>query len=60
MHKLTCCLTNLCRNSQRSTFIIGKDQIIHKTWYNVKASGHASKVLNAIEALKEMSKVTDV
>ena len=44
----------------RSTFIIGKDQIIHKTWYNVKASGNASKVLNAIEVLKEMDKVTEV
>lgn len=43
----------------RSTFIIGKDQTIHKTWYNVKASGHALKVLHAVEALKEMDKVTE-
>lgn len=43
----------------RSTFIIGKDQTIHKTWYNVKASGHAAKVLDVVEALKEMDKVTE-
>ena len=43
----------------RSTFIIGKDQIIHKTWYKVKANGHALKVLHAVEALKEIDKVTE-
>ena len=43
----------------RSTFIVGKDQTIHKTWYNVKVAGHASKVLDAVEALKEIDKVTE-
>lgn len=43
----------------RSTFIIGKDQTIHKAWHTVKANGHASKVLDAVEALKEMDKVTE-
>ena len=43
----------------RSTFIIGKDQTIHKVWNSVKASGHAAKVLDAVEALKEMDKVTE-
>ena len=43
----------------RSTFIVGKDQTIHKTWYNVKAAGHAIKVLDAVEALKEIDKVTE-
>ena len=37
----------------RSTFIVGKDQTIHKTWYNVKAAGHAIKVLDAVETYKE-------
>ena len=43
----------------RSTFIIGKNQTIHKAWYNVKASGHAIKVLDAVGALKEMDKITE-
>ena len=32
----------------RSTFIVGKDQTIHKTCYNVKAAGYAIEVLDAI------------
>ncbi|WPX97478.1 peroxiredoxin [Candidatus Bandiella euplotis] len=43
----------------RSTFIVGKDQTIHKTWYDVKASGHALNVLYAVEALKEMDEIMD-
>jgi len=41
----------------RSTFIIDNDQTIRKVWYNVKADGHASKVLNAVETIKEIDKV---
>lgn len=41
----------------RSTFIIGKDQNIDKIWLNVKASGHALKVLQAVKTLKEIEKV---
>ena len=37
----------------KSTFIVDKDQTIHKTWYNVKRVGYISKVLDAVEALKE-------
>ena len=43
----------------RSTFLIGKDQNIRKIWRNVKASGHAAKVLDAVKAIKEVDKVTD-
>ena len=43
----------------RSTFIVSKDQTIHKTWYNVKAYGHAIKVLDAVKTLKEMDKITE-
>lgn len=43
----------------RSTFIVDKYQTIHKIWYNVKASGQALEVLHAVEALKEIDKVTD-
>jgi len=33
----------------RSTFIVGPDQKIEKTWYNVRAKGHVDKVLTEIE-----------
>ena len=32
----------------RSTFLIGPDGAIEKSWYNVKADGHAEKVLAAL------------
>ncbi|MCL4313530.1 MAG: thioredoxin-dependent thiol peroxidase [Actinobacteria bacterium] len=31
----------------RSTFLVGPDGKVEKLWYNVKADGHASKVLEA-------------
>ncbi|MCL4435063.1 MAG: thioredoxin-dependent thiol peroxidase [Actinobacteria bacterium] len=33
----------------RSTFLIGPDGTVEKAWYNVKADGHASKVLEAVQ-----------
>ena len=42
----------------RSTFVVSKDQIIHKSWYNIKAFGHAIKVLDAVEDLKKKDKIT--
>ena len=32
----------------RSTFVIGPDARIERAWYNVRAAGHASRVLEAI------------
>jgi peroxiredoxin Q/BCP len=32
----------------RSTFLIGADGTIEKAWYNVRADGHAAKVLDAL------------
>lgn len=32
----------------RSTFVIGPDGKIERSWYNVRAEGHASRVLEAI------------
>jgi len=32
----------------RSTFLIGTDGTIEKAWYNVRADGHAAKVLDAL------------
>ena len=43
----------------RSTFLIGKDKNIRKIWRNVKATGHATKVLDAVKAIKEIDKITD-
>jgi peroxiredoxin Q/BCP len=34
----------------RSTFLIGPDGIIRRAWYNVRADGHAAKVLAELEA----------
>ncbi len=33
----------------RSTFIVGKDGKIARAWYNVRADGHAAKVLAELE-----------
>ena len=35
----------------RSTFLIGPDGKVEKAWYNVKADGHASRVMEAIRPL---------
>ncbi len=35
----------------RSTFVIDKDGKIAKAWYNVRADGHAAKVLEYLETL---------
>jgi peroxiredoxin Q/BCP len=32
----------------RSTFLVGPDQRIERVWYNVRADGHAAKVLEAV------------
>jgi peroxiredoxin Q/BCP len=32
----------------RSTFLVGKDGRIERAWYNVRADGHAAKVLAAL------------
>ena len=32
----------------RSTFIVGKDGVVEEAWTNVKAGGHAQKVLDAM------------
>ncbi len=34
----------------RSTFLVGRDGRIERAWYNVRADGHAGKVLEAVEA----------
>lgn len=34
----------------RSTFVIGADGTIEKAWYNVRADGHAAKVLDTVSA----------
>jgi peroxiredoxin Q/BCP len=34
----------------RSTFLVGPDGTIARAWYNVRADGHAAKVLEAIGA----------
>ena len=34
----------------RSTFLVGPDGRIERAWYNVRADGHASKVLAELEA----------
>lgn len=34
----------------RSTFIIGPDGAIERAWYNVRADGHADKVLDVLRA----------
>ncbi|RMF05099.1 peroxiredoxin [Candidatus Woesearchaeota archaeon] len=36
----------------RSTFLIGPDGRIVKAWYNVKANGHAGKVLEEVRNIK--------
>ena len=36
----------------RSTFLVGGDGRIERAWYNVRADGHASKVLEALAELK--------
>ena len=33
----------------RSTFLIGEDGSIERAWYNVRADGHAGKVLEALK-----------
>lgn len=35
----------------RSTFLIGADGVILRSWYNVRADGHAEKVLEEIRSL---------
>lgn len=35
----------------RSTFVIGPDQRIEHAWYQVRADGHAAKVLETVSAL---------
>jgi peroxiredoxin Q/BCP len=35
----------------RSTFLIGPDGVIRRTWRKVKTSGHAAEVLKAVQAL---------
>ncbi|HIH79327.1 MAG: peroxiredoxin [Candidatus Poseidoniia archaeon] len=37
----------------RSTFLIAPDSTIAKVWPNVRAKGHAAKVLDALEILRE-------
>jgi peroxiredoxin Q/BCP len=32
----------------RSTFLVGEDGRIERVWYNVRADGHAAKVLEAL------------
>ena len=32
----------------RSTFLIGADGTIQRPWYNVKADGHAAKVIEEL------------
>ena len=32
----------------RSTFLVGGDRRIERAWYNVRADGHATKVLEAL------------
>jgi peroxiredoxin Q/BCP len=34
----------------RSTFLVGPDQKLQRAWYNVRADGHAAKVLEALES----------
>jgi peroxiredoxin Q/BCP len=36
---------------ERSTFLIGKDGRVVKTWRKVKVPGHAAEVLEAAKAL---------
>jgi peroxiredoxin Q/BCP len=36
---------------ERSTFLIGKDGRIAKSWRKVKVPGHAEEVLSALKAL---------
>lgn len=36
----------------RSTFLIGKDGIIEEAWRNVKATGHAERILEAVSSLQ--------
>ena len=38
---------------ERSTFLIGKDGRVAKTWRKVKVPGHAAEVLKAAKALSE-------
>ncbi|AKB30126.1 Thiol peroxidase, Bcp-type [Methanosarcina siciliae T4/M] len=38
----------------RTTFLINQEGIIVKVWDNVKAAGHAEKVLSELKKLKEM------
>ena len=35
----------------RSTFLIGADGVILRSWYNVRADGHAEKVLEELRSL---------
>lgn len=35
----------------RSTFLVGADGTVARAWYNVRADGHAAKVLEALEGL---------
>jgi peroxiredoxin Q/BCP len=34
----------------RSTFLVGPDGRVERAWYNVRADGHASKVLADLES----------
>lgn len=36
----------------RSTFLVGPDGTVHRAWYNVRADGHAAKVLEEAGALQ--------
>jgi thioredoxin-dependent peroxiredoxin len=35
----------------RSTFLVDAEGVLQRVWYNVRADGHAAKVLEALEAL---------
>jgi len=35
----------------RSTFLVDADGVVQRSWYNVRADGHAAKVLETLEAL---------
>ncbi|MCQ2085152.1 MAG: peroxiredoxin [archaeon] len=40
------CYGKVCEGTIRSTFLIGKDGTVEEAWHNVKAAGHAEKVLD--------------
>ncbi|MGH9090921.1 MAG: thioredoxin-dependent thiol peroxidase [Acidimicrobiales bacterium] len=38
----------------RSTFLVDAKGVVRRAWYNVRADGHAAKVLEALEALEAL------